>query len=207
MKIILLAVGFVLMLGARETRAQSVSNEPNRVLNGDFESGNLDGWITNAASISPIAHSGNFGATFTGANGLLRQLIFSGSQYDGPFIVSFWLMIDPAPASPQSLWVRWGGAVGPYIFIISNSTAMEWTRYSILVIGQHDGFDPNMTSLNFELVGSGSGPSNFHLDDIAVQAVPDSAASMILMALGSAALFATGKYTRSLAAEKGIAER
>jgi hypothetical protein len=154
-----------------------------QVVNGGFETGNFNGWTTQAAPFGSDfgvaangvhTHSGTYSAFFGSFDSYPDQIfqdvtVTSGAEY----ILGFWLD-NEAQSGQEQMIAAWESGV-----IFRDSAPVGWTQFSFLVTAHSStaqvyfgGFDTSDLS---------------YLDDVTLTAVPEPA-SLAALALGAIAL-------------------
>jgi VCBS repeat-containing protein len=135
---------------------------PTVAVNGDFESGDLTGWVSSGVVAQGLFIGGAFGnyaAALSSSGGFLEQdaATTAGQHYT----LSFYVAGDPE-SNPTTLSVYWDGV---QILAVSNASA-AFTQYTFDVVG--DAVDPT-TQLFFDFTGS-SGTQ--YVDQVSISPTP-----------------------------------
>lgn len=144
------------------------SAHANLVTNGDFETGDISGWIytgtvgLNLYVTSQFAHSGANGAGI-GPNGFVATLSQSVSTAIGEqYVLDFWLALAPPAgtgSSPNSLALSLDG-FSTNLLALTNAAPFGFTHYSY-------GFTATQASTTVAFAVRND-PWGFSLDDVAV---------------------------------------
>ena len=145
----------VLPLG---TLFSATADEANLFVNGDFETGNADGWRTwqDTEIIADAAHSGSFGAHLVGNGGwggMLDQTI--AVEPGNTYVLSFWINVNAMGCNVQ---VKDGAGnaiagAGGWFDANNKNKVVEWV------------FTATDNSVFVNFCGSGNQPEDVYVDD------------------------------------------
>ena len=135
------------------------------VINGDFETGNADGWATHQSTTisADAAHGGSYGANLKGDGGwggMMDQIV--PVEFGQTYTLSFWLK---ANANGISLQVKSKDTAGAVLVggWIEAAKATDWTQITYTFTA-----DADTVLINF--CGSGNGtPEDVYVDDITLE--------------------------------------
>lgn len=148
----------------------------NIVYNGGFETGDFTGWILSGNPIPgdvdiTLPHSGHFAANLFAADtsAYLEQVL--ATNPGGVYKLTFFL--DSDGGTPNQFLAQVDGAS---LFDQSNITAQSYTQYAFSFTAS--------TALTSLKLGFRNDPGVFHLDDIAVDAIPEPSVISFAIAIG-----------------------
>jgi hypothetical protein len=136
----------------------------NLVVNGGFESGNLNGWTGNGIQLqydfvdSAHAHSGNYDLALGAINAEYQVYQDVATTPGQTYQVQFWL--ENPGGTPSNFTASFGGET---LLSLSNTNAQGYTEYT---------YDVTATGSSSELLFvAEQNPSYWYLDDVSVQHV------------------------------------